>query len=1068
MGAETNVSIHPAYWLLKQLHSQISDPSWHINIRCIHNKRPYEENGKIINGDTKVTFNENIPITAFKARWEGELLQYLTMLNESPSECSNIYFGVNPRIDGNSKSNKADNAGGYVAFYLDCDDNKSYTKQQRTGQIEFWKMNGFAPSVLVDSGNGYHPYWLFNRLVSAAEGQPILKKMVALSGCKDKGNTHDVTRILRLPGFKNVKTWWKDEPAPICALIEPDFHSVEACNRFDLEQFADHFMPSEREQIEEYYARAHELGEGIDFGERVRMLVQAAMKARLEQRIATEGQALAALGGSAEHVAELAARLSQSVPDGGSTEVTEHAVTPKRRIVPLISDLKWPKGKNWMKKYCLVGWDGLTEEEKQDIGAKYTMERVDLSAFDMKIMCALVSMGYTFEACDEFWRRGDVKLYREEKLLKNANYLRVTYDKALEYCRALFEQTRVDNLQGKSEPKVVINHGQTMIMKSTGNVDTVCTGEMILQGKYFDEDATQAIDREWFDLRIVLRVGKDIHECDMLLPGRAFSSIAMFKEMATREYFRLVTNEGSNLQRVLRYLEETYPGVPRSRFHSKITYRDGAFMFPKTIVNAQGVHSKDDVLMQDELKRRFPIYKWFDGRFLKPEHIRNFIETNWGNLLTMHLPRLVAAVIGSIGISAIKPIIEEKLEVSDFHLPTLSIRGASHSGKTETVKKLCTLTGVLPGKNFVSTESTMFAIQRTLELTNFVPMVIDEFKMVENGANAPKLEQIRSLVRRVYSGESMLRGRANMDVQEFQLHAPLIVMGEHTLERVGDVSEYSRVMPITTDEYKTDHNVDKMFAVQDVKYEWLSPLFYAFVLELDPLTCYNEFKTLRTEVIQLLKQSFAGERMRIGHNVAAIWYGCRLWDKFIRKYSPSAPLIEDTLKPQECLVQYIKDMAVENKQSLIVKLDGNTGESLVFSNNEFFKMLQVYAELNDLNDQVLKDVVAPHSESDADDTLSLNLPGVHKLYREYMQKQHKTVPDLPKIMSYIKAAKRTKEPWLLEVNKNKKIGEKVLKVAVLKLSMIKKMDIWLAPTVKNNRTSPSGNSPLPNQQNNLF
>ena len=78
------------------------------------------------------------------------------------------------------------------------------------------------------------------------------------------------------------------------------------------------------------------------------------------------------------------------------------------------------------------------------------------------------------------------------------------------------------------------------------------------------------------------------------------------------------------------------------------------------------------------------------------------------------------------------------------------------------------------------------------------------------------------------------------------------------------------------------------------------------------------------------------------------------------------------------------------------------------------------------------------------DKLSLYLTGVHSLYRECLQRQHKVAPDINKIITIIKTAKRLNAPWILRTNVCKRMPAlpSPVRVIELKLSAIRQMDLW--------------------------
>lgn len=1031
---------HPAFWMLQQLHYNVSRPDWFIAFRAIVNLPPYEKDGKHFAKDTRVVFEENIRIGDLRDRWENGLLDQLTQLNQQEKEPANIYFGVNPRT--HIRRNKIEDVAGYNSFYLDCDDNKSYTKDQRLFQIEFWRDCNFVPSMVVDSGNGYHVYWMLNELMDdKVSGQNILRKMVALSGCKDKGNTHDPTRILRLPGFFNVKEWFKGK-RPFCSLIEPaDFNTCEEPFIYEPAQFDQYFPPSELENISIYHQRANELDTGTPLKERVRQIANAAAEARAKQQI----QAVARDMANDPNVTHSMAFQSQLAPLPGQQPNQKIERVPTLSICPPFSEMKFHRSKRWVKWYAQAGWDGLTVEQKENMSEMFNSNEFSASELDCKVMFYLIDMGYNWDAIHELWHRRDLKLLRPDKIAKNANYLRITYDKALTMVQnAAIAGAGDSKLRQPRNAEILVSHRQTSISRTNGRIDPLITAEVILLGKFTDQDAETAAEREWFDIRLQVATQNGENAYDRLVPGLAFGSIAEFKKRVCGENVRILSDKSADLQMLISYLERTFHRAKTRGFHSKIVYKNGEFSFPKVLIKKDGFVDKDDVSLQDELTRRYQIYNWFENNYFSREQASNFLRQYWGPLLGVHLPRLVLSVMGTIAASAIRPIIEKELGIDTFHLPTVNIRGGSSSGKTETVKLLMKCTGIVGGQNSISTKSTLFSLQRQLEITNFIPLIIDEFKKNEQGSNERDLEQIRELVRRIYSGEQMLRGRADLTVTHFNVHAALFVVGEHALERIGDLSEVSRIVPIVTDEYQPQLHAENFVRLHDLPFNRISPLFYQFVLNLDAAAIYAEFKEMKTSIVGSLRTKFGDECLRMSHNLAVLKIGCVIWDRFVQSVCPGAPTLIHTLNFDAHIVEYFKSWAVTEGQSISYSTD--LGEEKPIQNNEFFRMLAGFQEMIDTEYQY-RDSITPLAhmfEVHKENELWIHVSQMHAAWSTWMRNQGKTACDKTKIMALLRGAEAKQEPWIKEHSQPRilKQTKKNTRVAILDLNILKRARVW--------------------------
>lgn len=163
----------------------------------------------------------------FARRRMADELRQLAELNTN--ENANIFFGVNPRIarGGGRKNDVAK----VRCLWADMDN--------VTTELAKWRCEESGvpvPSIVVDSGNGVHLYWLIDGLldVSTDRSRALLEARLRLLyrrlGCDA---TCDVNRLLRLPGFMNVKNARNCDQPSRCRLQ----HCSPEC-RYKIESFA--------------------------------------------------------------------------------------------------------------------------------------------------------------------------------------------------------------------------------------------------------------------------------------------------------------------------------------------------------------------------------------------------------------------------------------------------------------------------------------------------------------------------------------------------------------------------------------------------------------------------------------------------------------------------------------------------------------------------------------------------------------------------------------------------------------------------------------------------------------
>jgi hypothetical protein len=1110
------------YFTFFQLHAGRTDPSRFLTIRAIHNKKPLidpatgrEKRGK---DDTETLFNENLLIADIRSRWLGldtsgnptrmSLYQELLNMNLSKTQPANIYFGVNPRL--HKIGNKKEHVEGFCSLYLDMDSNKGYTKEQRWMQIQFLIDYGFAPTFVIGSGDGYHVYWVLSRLIAAAEGEALEKHLIELTDCKAGGNVADVTRILRLPGFYNVKKWYEGH-TPVAGIVYPA-NFMEAIEnkillpRHEIETFK-HFPPCSMKALAEYKKKALTIHpyEDDEYKRIMREIVLEHGKLGKDQQ------------------ARLMATEIQTEQANLTKAKSPTFWEPTLKIVPPLDDIKWPRGRNWLKKYIKKGYEGLTAEELTKIEEGYACKPGELSAseLDSKIIYALITLGYTHEAVREFWLRPEHKTYRPEKESRSPTYFADTYAKMLESAQNAFLSGEAGIKQASSRvlSPITIENYKTYTPKGPeGMLDLMLNSEFLLRTVYEDLDCSEPKNQEWYDIeaRVADPMNPNGYRSYMLLfPRAAFNSLTEFKNHCY-DRVTLTTDKPSNLQRLLAYLLERYGNVERNQFRSKITYQDQKFIFPTFTITKTGFEKGSIVKNNKVLQRKFFAWDWVRDEIAPREEVQKLVRDNWRNILHLHLPRVVCSILGIIGAAAIRPRFENEKKIDDFHLPAINIRGDSSTGKSESVILLSTLTGISRKKNVFSTTSSQFALHRMMHVTNFIPIVIDEFK--EDDGTLKNIEMVRDLVRRSYTGEAMIKGRADLSVDVTHIHGAIIVVGETDLERIGNIAETSRVLPITASEFKPVENYLQYLRVSRCDWTTLGPYFYQFVLGLNLDGELITFDKIKQSAIRRIADSFGDERLRVGHNLATIIYGCSLWTRFIHDFAPSAPSMEDVLAPKETLIAYMRAWALSSGQNMRIHMPKDKRltiatpapaptlpeptssptidpaappaedtelvptiadtepvpdpDYMVVTRNELLSWVGHIGEMVAFKKSAMvyvQDHLLPVFKINKDtDELLINFSVAYSAYQEQCILHRKLALDKGRLLAQIRIAEIKSAPWFVTHNKPTVIEGKNCRALVLRYSVINQMGLWIADDDNNGTSTPTTPTPGVNRISNWF
>lgn len=147
-------------------------------------------------------------------------------IEKCASKNTNVYFGTGSF----GKTRRQDDCVAKRCFYvdIDCKEGGQYaTKQEAIRAFTTALKAGMPPpSLLIDSGNGYHLYWNLNDDAPPSEWERTAKLLVTACNAVelniDRTVTADSARILRAPTSKN----YKDQSNPKLCEIKKNFNKL--------------------------------------------------------------------------------------------------------------------------------------------------------------------------------------------------------------------------------------------------------------------------------------------------------------------------------------------------------------------------------------------------------------------------------------------------------------------------------------------------------------------------------------------------------------------------------------------------------------------------------------------------------------------------------------------------------------------------------------------------------------------------------------------------------------------------------------------------------------------------
>ena len=132
----------------------------------------------------------------------------------------NVFFGVAKYKDDTSRAKH--NVQALKSFWLDidCGPTKDYPTQNEglVALQQFCGTTGLPKPIVVNSGRGWHVYWVLTEEITREEWEPVatrLKEVCHTQGLHVDNNCFEVARILRVPGTSNFKG---EEPVPVAVV----------------------------------------------------------------------------------------------------------------------------------------------------------------------------------------------------------------------------------------------------------------------------------------------------------------------------------------------------------------------------------------------------------------------------------------------------------------------------------------------------------------------------------------------------------------------------------------------------------------------------------------------------------------------------------------------------------------------------------------------------------------------------------------------------------------------------------------------------------------------------------
>lgn len=194
-GTSVESRLEESWKFVRELWAK-ADPAWLVEIDLLQ-YRPSQED---INANRMRGVFYTVEQTL---RDWPQIFEVLSKYNRTQVE--NIHHGVNPRFQKPKKLGKNTDISHYVAIWVDEDfkGNEAGIRKHFADTVALLKAQGLEPSAIIESGRGLHGYWLFDMPYEVKDARPICAGIQDFFKLSD--TVHDPRRVLRLPGFANLK-----------------------------------------------------------------------------------------------------------------------------------------------------------------------------------------------------------------------------------------------------------------------------------------------------------------------------------------------------------------------------------------------------------------------------------------------------------------------------------------------------------------------------------------------------------------------------------------------------------------------------------------------------------------------------------------------------------------------------------------------------------------------------------------------------------------------------------------------------------------------------------------------
>ncbi|MCB2308741.1 hypothetical protein LGL08_19455 [Clostridium estertheticum] len=459
---------------------------------------------------------------------------------------------------------------------------------------------------------------------------------------------------------------------------------------------------------------------------------------------------------------------------------------------------------------------------------------------------------------------------------------------------------------------------------------------------------------------------------------------------------------------------EIRKGVTYSGFH-KIN-NQWCFVSEHGALNSAGVPTLD-IAMQNQ-------YAELNTNILKTDVItkEELLEVA-PYLFKFSILKNTAAILGYVcGL-----FLKEKLKRSRIQYNHLLIEGESSSGKSSAVKYIITPILCMEDGILNAAQCTDFALNKTASSSNFIPLILEEYKPHIIGKN--KVDLISGVMRNSYDNYKGIKGVATLDKnRSFIPRASVILSGEVGIEETANIGRSLRVIFATSyfDEI-TKESLEKLKGNSIL----LNKLGVSLLKEALKMS-EKKIKEIHSEILEkLIGNDIKNDRVK--NSIANCMIGIALLKRVFDDFD---------LNMESCTGFTMKEIISSIERGAYEDLlDGGTSNKTVIEQN--FETMNRMAANSELLRNIDYDAVL---DLDGDFVLRLNYTCFYDRFVKYCREHNVTHEVLPlssfkKQLSNMQYCKCYNKPVNFSVRQENPKNKKTFRCAVVYINKLREKNV---------------------------